>query len=189
MEMSSQGQSQWYVIQTKPHKEDLVERQLSQVQVEVFCPKIKSFSPSIGGHRYGKKDLNSINKVTIPTYLKTFFPSYLFTRANLDDPKIHRMIRFTRGVNRILGTREQPTPLPEMAIDLIKQNLSDCGYIEFKTLKPGMSVRVKRGLLRDLIGILEKPVDTMGRVRVLLRLINTNIRTLLHCTDIEQVSP
>lgn len=175
MDKNNKNVPQWYVVQTKPLKEDWVKQQLIEANFEVFFPKIKSFCPHFGGKKEAK------------TYLKAFFPSYIFTCANLQDPRIHRLVRFTRGVNRILGTQTQPYPMSDQVINLIKENINQHGIIEYKTFKPGLKVRIKRGFLKDLVGILERPVDTMGRIRVLLNLVNSNMKTLLHCSDVERV--
>ncbi|OGQ55893.1 MAG: hypothetical protein A3I75_01110, partial [Deltaproteobacteria bacterium RIFCSPLOWO2_02_FULL_50_16] len=165
--------NEWYVIQTKPNKEDWVEKQLLQSNFEIFLPKIKTFCPVFGR----KKSSETV-------YIKPFFPSYIFTRANLKDPRIFRFIKFTRGVSKILSSSSGPASLPDQAIDIIKTNINQHGVLEYKTLKIGANVRIKKGLLKDLIGILEKPVDAMGRVKVLLKMMSNDFRALLHCSEI-----
>jgi transcription antitermination factor NusG len=160
----------WYVIKTKPQKEGLVCQQLNQIDFETFCPKVQKFG--------SRKSL----------ILQALFPSYAFVKAPLEDPSIHRLVRFTRGVSYILGAEHKPVPISSEAVDIIKSNLNQEGHIEMKTLfQPGKEVRLKRGVFKDLIGILEKPVSAAGRIRVLLKIWNREVSTTLHCSMVEPI--
>ena len=48
----------------------------------------------------------------------------------------------------------------------------------------GQVVRIRRGPLKDLIGILEKPVSDEGRVQVLFKLLKYPIRAVVHYEDL-----
>lgn len=42
-------------------------------------------------------------------------------------------------------------------------------------------------MLKELVGILEKPVSPEGRVHVLLKLINYDMKAQLHWTEVEKL--
>ena len=191
----------WYVIQTKPMAEDRVCQQFSKalrprsesiprellktalnlfepglnlttdVPFETFCPKIKCIS---GGKLSGAEGARH----------KPLFPSYVFLRCDLQDPAKHHMVKYTRGVNKVLGEKGRAVPISDEVVELIKSKANEGGIIEQKTFKVGDQIKVRRGHLRDLIGILERPVSDNGRVAVLLQLFNRQMRVHLECADI-----
>lgn len=177
----------WYVLQTKPLNEDRVCQQfkhvslqavpslsrggvaIPHVEVETFCPKIKCISAKRG------EDV---------VKYKPLFPSYLFLRWNMDDAANYHMVKYTRGVNKILGDGERAIPISNEVIELIKNRANESGIIEQKMFRVGDNIKVRRGYLRDLLGILERPVSDSGRVAVLLNLFNRQMRVHLSCADI-----
>lgn len=163
----------WYVIQTKPLSEDNVERHLKNADFETFLPKIKTMIR-------GRKRPSS--------RIKSLFPSYLFAHLNLNDPNLYHMIKYTRGVRRILGDGILPIPVPEEMIRIIRERMGGDGVIEQRiTMKKGDPVRVRSGVFRDLVGILEKPVSAAGRVRVLLKIMHNSIKCEMSAADVERV--
>lgn len=168
--MNNSSLHDWYVVQTKPKKEEVVCQHLKGINIETFHPKIRS---RVEWNRF---------------CLKPLFPSYVFVKTFLGDPHLHRLVQFTRGVVRILGMQFQPVPVSEDVVETIRKYMDGDNILERCFLKVGGTVRVKRGPLCDLIGILEKPVSAKGRVQVLLQLMQRQIRTVLHCSQLEQYS-
>ena len=160
---------QWVVVQSKPHKESLVCSQLSRMRGEIdfFFPKIKTH---IG--------------------IRPLFPSYLFVHARVNRVDHLHLIKYTRGVLRIVGYREEgPTTVADEVIDTIQSRIGSDGLIDqSKRYEFGETVRVCRGPLKDLIGILEKPVVEAGRVQVLFKLLKYPLRAVLAYSDLEAIS-
>lgn len=120
--------------------------------------------------------------------IKSLFPSYLFANIDLRDPRLYHMIRYTRGVRRVLGDGAVPIPVPVRMIEIIRERTGSGGFIEQRlTLAKGDTVRIRRGPFEDLIGILEKPVSAAGRVRVLLKIMRHQVRCELTAADVEKV--
>src|SRR5262245_53002412 len=114
----------WYVIQTKPKKEEEVSRQLTRARCEVFVPKIKSL-----------------------TSTKPLFPSYAFVKTNFRDPSRHRIVQFTRGVRKILGDVAGPQPISEQIVETLREKADGKTLLEQEILfREGDSVRVKKGI-------------------------------------------
>jgi transcription antitermination factor NusG len=159
----------WYVVKTKPKKEDDVAVILKQASFSVFHPRMKVVANS--------------------AQLKPLFPSYIFIHVNMKDPAIHRMIQFTRGVTKILGDLEGPQPVPSFIIETLKERAKDGSIIEQELLlKEGDEVKVKKGILKDLIGMIEKNMTEDGRVRILFKWIAGTMRATLKYRDLEKAA-
>lgn len=164
----------WYVIKTKPLAEEDVKIRLTRARFEVFLPRIKTV-------------VRGRSKPVIR--FKPFFPSYLFARLDMDDAEIFHMIKYTRGVHKILGNGSIPVPIPEEVVAIIMERVNKEGVLEQSLMfKKGDAVRVRKGPFRDLVGILEKPVSAAGRVRVLLEIMKRTVKTEIPCSDIERLS-
>lgn len=156
----------WYVIKTKPKKEETVVAQLQRASFEVFLPKMRAAS-----------------------YFKPLFPSYFFIYTSLEDPRTHRLIRFTRGVSKILGDMGGPQPISDLIIETLQERTKDSSLIEQELLfKEGEEITVKRGILKDLSGIIEKNISDSGRVKVLFKWLNGSMRAVLKYTDLEKAA-
>ena len=156
----------WYVLKTKPKKEDDVSVTLRKAGITVFLPKMKGLIAH-----------------------KPLFPSYLFVRSDFNDPYHHRIVRFARGVHKILGDGEGPQPIPDLIVDTLKERTHDGALIEQELLfKEGESVIVKRGILKDLIGIIEKNISDSGRVKVLFKWMNSSMRAVFRYVDLEKAA-
>lgn len=163
----------WYVIQTKPLCEDAVAKQLHNADFEVFNPKVKSLVKGACCDVVRNKSL---------------FPSYLFSMLNLEDSNILHMIKYTRGVRKVLGAGFLPIPVPEEVVEFIKNKIEEKPFVEQQYIfKQGDGVRVKNGIFKDIEGILEKSVTAAGRVKVLLRMMNRLARIELSCGCLERV--
>ncbi len=154
----------WYVIKTKPQKESHVRRQLARAQFEVFLPLMRTIAS-----------------------VKPLFPTYLFIFADLANPQTHRLVRFTRGVSRVLSGPEGPQTVPDDLIQTLISQTRDGSLIEQDLLfKEGDVVTVKRGILKDLQGIIEQNLSEKGRIRVLFKWLNSTMRAVLKYTDLER---
>ncbi|MFA4971045.1 MAG: transcriptional activator RfaH [bacterium] len=163
----------WYVLQTKPTAEENVRQHLKNAEFETFLPKIKQM---VRGQRKTQ------------ARVRPLFPSYVFVRIDLADPNLHRMIKYTRGVRKILGDGAMPVPVPDEMIDIIRERVDGDGVIEQRiTMKQGDEVKIRSGVFRDLVGILEKPVSAVGRVRVLLQIMKHQVKCDLSAAEIEKV--
>jgi transcription elongation factor/antiterminator RfaH len=162
---------QWYVIQTRHHKENDVYLLLEQVPLEVFYPKLMDYIRR-GGRR-------------IPV-IKPFFPSYLFCRFSLESD--YRLVKYTRGVIRVLGNGQEPVPIAPEIIFTIQARADAQGIIKTGSrFKKGDRVRILDGPFSDLIGILEEPGSPEGRVRVLLDLFQRQISVQFPFSELERV--
>ena len=158
----------WFVVQSKQHKESVVCGQINRMtnEIEIFFPKIRNH---LG--------------------VRPLFPSYLFVRTIMANSENYRLLKFTRGVLRVVGTREgEPLSVDDEVIGTIKSRLGADGLIDQRQMfQIGRPVCVQRGPLKDLIGILEKPVAEEGRVQVLFKMLKYPIRAVMKFEDLAMV--
>ena len=162
----------WYVIQTKPKKEEEAKSYLSVKGLEVFNPLIETFA-----QRNGKTNKE----------LKPLFPNYIFGKFELE--RNYTLVKWARGVRRILGFGGVPCPISEKVIEEIKSRSNGSGIVKAACdFNPNDKVRIKYGPLRDFMGIFEKWVPEKERVRILLNLIGYQPSVEMHCSMIEKLA-
>ena len=161
----------WYVVQTKPKKEQVAALYLEHGSIEVFFPKMEAISIIYGKYR----------KV-----IKSLFPNYIFVHF---DPLVsYRLVNWSSGVSRVLGFDEGPTPIENQVIEIIKRRVDkNCIVQKALHLKAKDPIRIRSGSLRDLMGIFERWVSDEGKVRVLLNLINYDAKVELHYSQVEKI--
>ena len=162
----------WYVIQTKPKKEVEAESYLSTKGVEIFNPLMETFALRNGG----------MNKE-----LRALFPGYIFGKFDLEQN--YPLVRWARGVRKVLGFGGYPTPISEEVVTIIKERTDAQGIMRVKHhFEPNDVVRIKTGPLRDLLGVFERWLSDSERVRILLSLIGYQPVVEMHYSMIEKVA-
>lgn len=146
----------WYVVNTKPRQEDLAERMITQIGVDVFYPKINE-----------KKGL---------------FPGYLFARYN---PMEHfKKIRYSRGVRDIVSYGYNPVSVEDDIVETIKARIRN-GFVQISNdlFKKGERVIIREGLFKDFEGIFEDVKDS-ERIIILLNLISYQARIVVEAAKV-----
>ncbi len=163
---------QWYVIQTKPANERRVEAHLSSQEIAVFLPMLETF------HYLSGK---------MAPKIKPMFPSYLF--AKLDIHATYYRVKWTRGVNKILGIGGEPIPVSERVISTLRQRMGENNVIRLDDgLEEGSVVQFTSGPFKDLMGVFDKKMSDGGRVRVLLSLIGVDASVQVSRYQIKKVA-
>jgi transcriptional antiterminator RfaH len=161
----------WYVIQTKPKKEEEAKSYLSTKGIEIFNPLMETFLPRNG----------RLNKE-----FKPLFPNYIFVKFDIEQN--YSLVRWARGVKKILGFGSNFTPVSEEVVELIKKRTDSNGIVRRNYhFEPNGLVRIKSGPLKDLLGIFDRWVSDSDRVRVLLNLIGYQPAVEIHYSIIEKV--
>jgi transcriptional antiterminator RfaH len=162
----------WYVIQTKTKKELEAKSYLSMKGVEVFSPTMEIVTAR-GGKMVSEQ--------------QALFPGYLFGRFNLLED--YSLVRWGRGVRKIVGFGAEPLPVADEVIELIRSRALG-GEIVKKacSFEPNDLVRVRSGPMKDLLGVFERWVSDSERVRVLLNLVGYRPAVELHYSLLEKVA-
>ena len=163
---------QWYTLQAKTNAEHLVALTLQRRGLQIYLPEIEV-----------KKTSGGLKKVP-------FFPSYLFVKVDFSQASLSQ-IQWTPGLQRVVAFEDQPQPVAEEVIDLIRQKLGEKGTRSDRQpaceFRHGDTVRITKGPFQDLIGIFEGSPTASERVEVLLTILGAS-RVHLDVTDLEKVA-
>jgi transcriptional antiterminator RfaH len=149
---------QWYVVYTKPQREEMAQFHLQRKGLDTFFPRLRL--PYVRRHR----------RPTIP-----LFPNYLFAQLRLPDD--YSVVRWSPGVNHLVGYDGIPTPLEDTVVEFLRQKSTPEGILPAQGRLPvGTGVRIVSGPFEGLVGIIEHPPDAKGRVKVLMQLLSRQVR-------------
>jgi transcription antitermination factor NusG len=119
--------------------------------------------------------------------LKSLFPGYIFGKFDLE--RSYPLVKWAKGVKKVLGFGEVPTPISEGIVKIIKERTDSQGIVRAKHhFEPNEVVRIKTGPMKDLLGIFEGWVSEGERVRILLSLIRYQPMVEIHYSMIEKVA-
>ena len=80
-----------------------------------------------------------------------------------------------------------PAPVPDDVIGYLQERMAETGVIvPGPRFVPGMRVRIRRGPLEHLEGIIERPASRSQRIRVLLGLLQTEVSVEVDMDDLEE---
>ena len=162
----------WFVVHTKPGNEERVKTNLLNQEIESYLPLMKAHQYS-GGKMVAR--------------IKPLFPNYLF--AKIDVETHYYKVKWTRGVNKILGSGSGLIPIAERVVQAIKEQAGEDNLIELENeLKDGDAIQVTSGPLKDLMGIFRKEMSSKGRVKVLLSLIGVEVPVQISRYQIKKVA-
>ena len=166
------NQTLWYVIHTKPGNEDRVRINLDNQEIEAFSPLLETYQ--------------YCNGRMIPK-IKPLFPNYIFARLDLEHH--YYKVKWTRGVNRILGSGNEPIPISEKVVQTIKERSGKDNLVKLEDeLKDGDMVQINSGPFKSLRGVFQKMMSSKGRVRILLSLIGVDVPVQISRWQIKKVA-
>jgi len=155
----------WFVLNTKPKKEFQVERLFEEGGLDFYCPR----------YIYEARE-------------KPFFSGYGF--IYFDYPAQYKLVKYTRGVKRIIGNQESPIPVPEEIIQQIKQR-EIAGYIEFEKYggipEIGDEIEIMEGPMKGLRGIFRKELTDKERVMILLNFVSYQGKLIIEKKKLKKV--
>jgi transcription antitermination factor NusG len=162
----------WYVLYTHSHCEQLVYDQLAAKGFHLLLPKIQVWSQRAGVR----------HRIAV-----SMFPGYLFLHS-LVDSATYLEIRKARGLVRILGQGwDRLAAVPEEEIHAIRAVLNSKLPIQSHPyLREGQRVRVMRGLLSGVQGILVGGKANKGRLVLSVDLLQQSVAVEVDCSDVEK---
>ncbi len=155
----------WYVLNTKPKKEIQVEKLFTEGGFEIYNPKIIQ-----DGRIY------------------PFFPGYEFIRFS--HPEQYRLVKYTRGVKKVVGNQAGPIPIPDDVIYGLKSREVE-GLIELQKYgeEPnlGDEIQIMEGPLKGLKGIFKRELTHSERVLILLNYVSYQGQLIIEKTKLKKV--
>ena len=158
----------WYVLWTHSHSEQLVSDQLAAKGFSPFLPKMDTWSRRGGVRRL----------IQVP-----MFPGYLFLR-NVMSKRSYLEIRQTRGLVAVLGeSLDRLEVVPDKEIDAIQRTLqTKLPVLPHPFLRVGQRVRITRGPLTDVEGILVRTKPAKGLLVLSVELLRRAVAVEVDCT-------
>jgi transcriptional antiterminator RfaH len=143
----------WYVIRSKPNKEDFLASQLTAYGIQVFYPRIR---------------VKTVNPRA--RKVKPYFPSYLFVHVDLEEVS-PSTLHWMPGAVNLVSFDGEPAPVPEILISSVERQVEQLNASQenlLKNLKPGDPVVIHDGPFAGYEAIFDGRVSGRERVRVLL---------------------
>lgn len=160
----------WYALYTRSRCEQLVCDQLRAKGFQPFLPTIEVWSSRAGLRR----------RIPAP-----MFPGYLFLHHIMDKTSFLE-VRKVRRLVRILGERwDRLAIVPGAEIEAIQRVLrSHLPALPHPYLREGQRVRIKRGPLAGLEGILVQTKLTKGLLVLSVELLQRSVAVEVDCTAV-----
>ena len=158
----------WHALWTRSHCEQLVHDQLAAKGFDLFLPMIDRWSRR-GGLRH---------RIRIP-----MFPGYVFLHGVADKASYVEVVK-ARGLVRVLGERwDQLATVPARELEAIRR-IVDAGVpaLPYAYLREGQRVRITRGPLTDVEGILVRTKPNRGLLVVSVELLQRSVAAHVDCT-------
>jgi transcriptional antiterminator NusG len=161
----------WHVLWTRSHCEQLVHDQLAAHGFAPFLPTVQSWC-----RRGGVRQV-----VRVP-----LFSGYVFLRHAIDKASYLTLCK-ARGLVRILGDRwDRLAVVPDAEIAAIRKVVSSgAPVMPHPYLCLGQRVRVTRGPLADVEGIVVRSDPKKGLLVVSVELLRRSVAVHLDCTVLE----
>jgi transcriptional antiterminator RfaH len=154
----------WYVIQSKPNREDALCQQLLAKGLTVYYPWIR---------------VTPVNPRSRKN--KAYFPSYLFVNVDLEasGASLLQYCPFAKG---LVSFDSEPAAVSETLVTAIRQKVdainSERGHAQ-PALAPGDRVYIHSGPFAGYDAIFDEKLSGRERVRVLLLLLNNKYQPLV----------
>jgi len=165
---SNVGARKWYALWSKSHCEQLVFDQLAARGFQAFLPKIEVWSRRNGGRHC----------ISVP-----MFPGYLFLHHAMDLNSYIEVLK-TRELVRVLGDgRDRLAVVPDAEIDAIQKVVqAHLPALPYPYLREGQRVRITKGPLAGVEGILVHTKPNKGLLVLSIELFQRSVAVEVDCT-------
>lgn len=147
---------QWYVLRSKPNKEEPLWREAVGRGVDVYYPQIRVQPKNPRARK-----------------IRPFFPGYLFVRLDLHQSG-HSALAWMPHSRGLVSFGAEPAPVPDGLIQAIRRRVDEInqeGGGQLHGLQPGEAVIIQDGPFAGQEAIFDTRISGNERVRVLLKLL------------------
>jgi transcriptional antiterminator RfaH len=147
----------WYVLRSKPRKEELLWRHATDQGFEIFYPRI----PVQRVNPRARK-------------VAAYFPGYMFVHVDLDDVGTSTFEWMPHAIGLVSFGEQPPHVAPEL-IERIRRRIERIGAVggeTFLKLRQGDRVEITHGPFAGYEAIFDTRLSGEDRVRVLLDMLN-----------------
>jgi transcription elongation factor/antiterminator RfaH len=146
----------WYVVRTKPRKEDFLADQMEIRRIEIYNPRIR---------------VQTVNPRA--RKVRAYFPGYLFVHLDLEKTGTFS-VQYIPGAAGLVSFGGEVADVPDGLIHAIRQRVDEinsAGGELFDVLKMGETVVIHSGPFAGYEAIFDARLPGSERVRVLLKLL------------------
>jgi transcriptional antiterminator RfaH len=146
----------WYVLRSKPRKEEFLAEQMQMRRMEIFNPRIR---------------VQTVNPRA--RKIKPYFPGYVFVHLDLEKTGRFSM-QYIPGAAGLVSFGGEAADVPEGLIHAIQRRVDEinsAGGELFDALKVGGTVVIHSGPFTGYEAIFDARLPGSDRVRVLLKLL------------------
>lgn len=165
------GTAAWYVLHSKPRKENQVNAYLVSAGLETFYPTLR---------------VQPVNPRAAK--VRPYFPRYLFVRADLDEVGLSAL-QWIPGAVGLVQFDGVPPTVPDHIIQRLRQRVEEiekAGGLTFDGLQHGDPVRITSGLLAGYEAIFDVRLSGSERVQVLLKMLGRLVKVQVNAGAIEK---
>jgi transcription antitermination factor NusG len=146
----------WYVVHSKPRKEEFLAEQMQMRRMEIFNPRIR---------------VQAINPRA--RKIKPYFPGYVFARFDLEMTG-KMTVQYIPGAASLVSFGGEAAEVPDgliLAIQKRVEEINNAGGELFDVLKMGETVVIHSGPFAGYEAIFDARLPGSDRARVLLKLL------------------
>jgi len=146
----------WYVLHSKPNKEEFLAEQLEIRRIETFFPRIR---------------VQPVNPRA--RKVRPYFPGYIFLHVDLEQTHLS-VLRYVPGASGLVIFGGAIPSVPDGLVHAIRvrvEEINAAGGELLETLRPGSEVFIHSGPFAGYEGIFDVRLPGTERVRVLLKLL------------------
>jgi transcription antitermination factor NusG len=164
------GTQEWFVVRTKPRREEYAQDQLTRRGVDTFLPRILEPGRASGEPVVGP-----------------LFPGYLF--ASIDLSTQYTRVIWAPGVRSLVAFGDVPSPVDPEVVEFLQTRCGAEGIVyAVPSFDDGDLVRVRTGPLAGLVGVVHGRVSGRCRVRVLMELLRRRTHVTVPVDLLEHAS-
>lgn len=153
----------WYVMRSKPNKEEFLAGQLAAHGIKVYHPRIR---------------VQTVNPRA--RKVRSYFPGYLFVQMDLRSVNASNL-HWMPGASGLVSYGGEPASVPDALLAAINRRVDEintAGGELFNELKSGDAVVIQAGPFEGYEAIFDSRVSGSERVRVLLKLLQRRMQPL-----------
>ncbi len=162
---------EWYVLNTKPHKERQVASLLRTRELEVYLPIVR---------------VNPVNPRA--ARLRAYFPNYLFANVDFEVVALSEM-RWIPGLRRLVEFGNQPAVVSDNIVLELRRRIAEisaAGGLVMDGLQAGDRIRIVDGPFVGYEGVFDARLTAKERVRVLLEMLAEYQDTRPHMRNLKK---
>ncbi len=162
----------WYVLRSKPRKEDFLYRQLQARKIEAYYPKVR---------------VQPVNPRA--RKIKPYFPGYLFVYIDLEHENLSAL-KWMPGARGLVSFGGEPSWVPDSLVSTLRKEvarINAAGGENLAGLKSGDEVIIQDGPFAGYKAIFDLSLPGNERVRILLKLLeDQNMRLELPAGQVKK---